>query len=190
MPFLNSFLKKKNQFVFILCVSFVCLYLNHLFLEKQFLSFFFKRLRVNSTDRYTNEFPYLSLCGRERNYIRCDDLPIVFTEVVHQPDHSTQLLSYGNAGKACTVLFDPHKICMLPWTGRIYHPAPGLAGDIGLVKSSIAIEWSRLFEFEKSDLEQVEPPTYFTWQDKKYKLTNELIDTATTHRQTHEIEQI
>lgn len=52
------------------------------FKEKQFLEFFFKRLKRNDTARYTKEFPYLSLCGRERNYIRCDDFPIVFTAIV------------------------------------------------------------------------------------------------------------
>lgn len=52
------------------------------FKDKQFLRFFFKRLRFNATQRYQNEFPYLSLCGTERNYVRCDDLPIVFTEMI------------------------------------------------------------------------------------------------------------
>lgn len=52
------------------------------FKDKPFLRFFFKRLRFNATPRYQNEFPYVSLCGTERNYIRCDDLPIVFTDVI------------------------------------------------------------------------------------------------------------
>lgn len=49
--------------------------------EKKFLQFFFSRIQVNETDSYP-EFPFLSLCGRERNYIRCDDLPLVFTHQV------------------------------------------------------------------------------------------------------------
>lgn len=40
------------------------------FKDKAFLEFFFKRLKKNSTDRYQESFPYLSLCGRERNYVR------------------------------------------------------------------------------------------------------------------------
>ena len=52
------------------------------FKEKQFLKFFFTRLKVNDTGRFSKEFPYYSPCGRERNYIRCDDLPIVFTNVL------------------------------------------------------------------------------------------------------------
>lgn len=52
------------------------------FKEKKFLKFFFDRIRLNQTDRYANEFPFISLCGRERNFIRCDDVPIVYTHVV------------------------------------------------------------------------------------------------------------
>lgn len=50
--------------------------------EKDFLVFFFKRLRLNESDRYADEFPYLSPCGRERNFIRCDDKPIVYTHLI------------------------------------------------------------------------------------------------------------
>lgn len=52
------------------------------FKEKQFLKFFFSRVKLNNTKRYRAQFPYLSLCGRERNFIRCDDTPIVFTHVL------------------------------------------------------------------------------------------------------------
>lgn len=52
------------------------------FKEKKFLKFFFDRIRFNRTDRYTTEFPFISLCGRERNFIRCDDVPIVYTHVL------------------------------------------------------------------------------------------------------------
>lgn len=55
------------------------------FKEKKFLQFFFSRIRKNDTGRFENEFPYLSPCGRERNYIRCDDLPIVFTHILKDP---------------------------------------------------------------------------------------------------------
>jgi hypothetical protein len=48
--------------------------------EQKLLFNFFKRLRHNETGRY-HEFQYLSLCGRERNYVRCDDRPIVFHTV-------------------------------------------------------------------------------------------------------------
>lgn len=48
------------------------------------MAFFFKRLKINNTGRYTQEFPYVSLCGPERNFVRCDDLPIVFTKIIQK----------------------------------------------------------------------------------------------------------
>ena len=45
--------------------------------EKKLLLNFFKRLRLNETERY-KEFQYISLCGRERNFVRCLDRPFVF----------------------------------------------------------------------------------------------------------------
>lgn len=57
------------------------------FKDKKFLQFFFNRLKLNNTDRYQEEFPFLSVCGRERNYIRVDDLPIVYTHILKDSDH-------------------------------------------------------------------------------------------------------
>lgn len=51
------------------------------FKDKRFLQFFFKRIRFNETNRYIEDFPYVSMCGRERNFIRCDDVPVVYTGV-------------------------------------------------------------------------------------------------------------
>ncbi|XP_011418635.3 UPF0598 protein CG30010 [Magallana gigas] len=142
------------------------------FKEKDFLVFFFKRLRLNESDRYADEFPYLSPCGRERNFIRCDDKPIVYTHLI-ESDSGETLLSFGGAGNAMTTEFLPSRICMLPNTGRVYHPAPAKVGGIGLIKSSLAIELSKYFEFENGE---DNPPTLFTWKGEKLHLTNDLID--------------
>lgn len=142
------------------------------FKEKDFLVFFFKRLRLNESDRYADEFPYLSPCGRERNFIRCDDKPIVYTHLI-ESDSGETLLSFGGAGNAMTTEFLPSRICMLPNTGRVYHPAPAKVGGIGLIKSSLAIELSKYFEFENGE---DNPPTLFTWKGEKLRLTNDLIN--------------
>ena len=39
---------------------------------------------MNTSGRYETEFPYLSPCGRETNYIHCDDLPIVFSQLLNE----------------------------------------------------------------------------------------------------------
>merc|ERR1712126_486069 len=65
--------------------------------DEKFLRFFISRLRLNKTNRYEVEFPYISLCGKEKNYVRCDDLPIVFTKFVSTKPHD--LLIYNHCGK-------------------------------------------------------------------------------------------
>ena len=109
--------------------------------EIKFLDFFFKRLRVNETDRYPC-FPYISLCGRERNYVRCDDLPIVFTKLKEESD--VPVLMYNNCGNELYVPYEPTKIFMGS-SGRIYHPGPDILHGIGLIKSQLAIDFSRNF---------------------------------------------
>jgi hypothetical protein len=52
-------------------------------------------------------------------------------------------------------------------TGRVYHPAPELIGGIGLVKSSLAIEFSSHFQFEHGEKNG---PTQFHWQGKEYQI--------------------
>ncbi|RUS70025.1 hypothetical protein EGW08_022212 [Elysia chlorotica] len=152
------------------------------FKEKDFLVFFFKRIKENSGGKYADEFPYISPCGREKNYIRCDDTPIVFTHFIDAiaPDDKQDRLSYGGAGDKMTVTFEPENVCMLPVSGRIYHPAPEQYGGIGLIKSSLVIELSRNFEFESGD--ETRPPSHFTWKGTRYTLTNALYDKV-KHRQ-------
>ena len=136
--------------------------------------FFFKRLKINNTDRYREDFPYLSLCGTERNFVRCDDKPIVFTHILpgETPDEG-DLLAYNWAGDKLTLPFEPEKVCMYPESGRVYHPAPIKTGGVGLVRSVLAIELSKHFEFDDGE---ASPPTSFTWKEVHYRLTNELFE--------------
>ncbi|XP_041457316.1 UPF0598 protein C8orf82-like [Lytechinus variegatus] len=149
------------------------------FKDKKFLAFFFKRLKQNSFEHYKDAFPYLSPCGVERNFVRCDDRPIVFTHIIPDPDEPSGpgLLSCNFTGDAVTVKFEPEKVCMLPVSGRIYHPAPHKTGGVGLIKSSIAIDISACFEFGEKG--EYSPPTHFTWLGKRYTLTNEVLDLMT-----------
>ncbi|XP_042322082.1 UPF0598 protein C8orf82 homolog [Sceloporus undulatus] len=141
------------------------------FKDKQFLVFFFKQLKVNQSGRYEDSFPYLSPCGREHNYIRCDDLPVVFTHLLHGASNE-ELLSYCGGAEKLAVPFQPEKLVMLPENGRVYHPGPEKAGGVGLVKSALAFELSPSFEYEQGP---GQPPTHFRWQDKRHALTYELL---------------
>ncbi|XP_055695419.1 UPF0598 protein CG30010 [Lutzomyia longipalpis] len=138
------------------------------FKDKKFLHFFFTRVRLNNTDRYSGSFPYLSPCGRERNFIRCDDLPIVYTHTMEDG----MKLSYNHAGDLLTVPFQPDKIFMSPDTGRVYHPAIERYGSIGLIRSKLAIEFSKNFDFQDGE---AQPPTHFTWKGTKFELDREWV---------------
>jgi len=150
------------------------------FKDKKFLKFFFDRIRFNETDRY-KDFPFVSLCGRERNFIRCDDLPIVFTQIV-QDKEGVEKLSYAHAGEFLTFDFKPENIYMDPESGRVYHPAWAKVGNIGLIRSKLAIELSKNFHFNKGE---TSPPTHFTWNNKIIDLNvdwvkNSILDSKKT----------
>ncbi|XP_070574121.1 UPF0598 protein CG30010-like [Ptychodera flava] len=152
------------------------------FKEQQFLAFFFRQLKINKTNRYAEDFPYISLCGPECNYIRCDDRPIVYSHIIQRPkedgpEGAEDILTYGGAGDRLTVKFEPEKLCMLPQSGRVYHPAKAKVGGVGLIKSSLGIEISKYFEFGEAG--EYAPPTHFNWKGTRYTLTNELLDLMT-----------
>ncbi|KAH8398578.1 hypothetical protein KR222_000511, partial [Zaprionus bogoriensis] len=139
------------------------------FKDKHFLKFFFSRLRQNETKRYTM-FPYISLCGRERNYLRCDDTPIVFTDLLKKENFESKCaLTYAHGGPDLSVEFHPNKLYMHPESGRLYHPAWAEVGGIGLIRSKLAIELSQNFVFSVGD----ELPTHFKWHGNQIKLEND-----------------
>lgn len=144
------------------------------FKEKKFLQFFFNRVRINETDRYP-EFPFVSLCGRERNYIRCDDLPLVFTHLIEKETSSNtpeEHLSFGNAGDLMTLIFEPSELLMEIETGRVYHPGPEKIGGVGLVRSQLSIQLSPYFTFNNGE---TEPPTHICWRGEDIRLSQNLV---------------
>ncbi|XP_057696687.1 UPF0598 protein C8orf82 homolog [Corythoichthys intestinalis] len=143
------------------------------FKDKQFLVFFFSRLRVNQSGRYEEDFPFLSLCGRERNFLSCDDRPVVFTHMLQDSTGKQDMLSFCGGAEKLTIPFQPEALYMHPANGRVYHPCSDRTGSIGLVRSALAIELSPFF-IHASDGSQAGPPTHFLWKKQQYKLTNEL----------------
>lgn len=163
--------------------------------DKKFLAFFFRRLRVNSTGHYEDDFPFVSPCGPETNYIRCDDLPLVFTHILDQhrkviedisshalnlvplgqTESETELLSYGGTGSLLTVPFQPQKLSMLPGSGRVYHIGPSPAGGVGLVKSSLALELSPFFEYRNKEDPENSSPVRFRWRGKAHDLDDSVL---------------
>jgi len=155
--------------------------------EKKLLHNFFKRLKPNETGRYMEEFSYISLCGRERNFVRCLDRPIVFTHVKklqHRGEEQWCLL-HNWAEDLLVQPFQPAKICMVPNTGRVYHPGPVLSGGIGLISDKLSIEWTSEHRF-RFDHGEESPPTSFTWEDHDITLDNELLAMMTSEERGEE----
>lgn len=149
------------------------------FKDKQFLVFFFSRLRSNHSGRYEEDFPFLSLCGRERNFLRCDDQPVVFTHLLQSPagpqgiTGDQELLSYCGGAEKLAVPFRPEALYMHPASGRLYHPCSERSGGVGLVRSALAIELSPSFIYEP-ERGQSGQPTHFLWRGQRHTMTNEL----------------
>lgn len=55
-----------------------------------------------------DDFPFLSICGPERNFVRCDDLPLVFTKVIQKHNMETgteeNWFSYAHADDLLMVI--------------------------------------------------------------------------------------
>lgn len=138
--------------------------------DLQFLVTFFSRLRPNHSGRYEASFPFLSLCGRERNFLRCEDRPVVFTHLL-APDSESPRLSYCGGGEALAIPFEPARLLPLAANGRLYHPAPERAGGVGLVRSALAFELSTCFEYRP---ESPTVPSHVHWQGRRIALTMDL----------------
>ncbi|KAF8572033.1 hypothetical protein P879_01389 [Paragonimus westermani] len=157
------------------------------FKDSSFLEFFFARLQQNRTGRYEKEFPYWSPCGRECNFIRCDDRPIVFLDLFRVPSSSAWMLPYGTAlTKKLLVPFQPKHLYMCPHSGRIYHPTVDLdarsgmdldSNDllVGLICSRLAVRIGDNFQWSNPRThEDGSAPHSFTWDGSKYKLSDAL----------------
>eukprot|EP00055_Hartaetosiga_balthica_P013188 m.66581 g.66581 ORF g.66581 m.66581 type:complete len:242 (-) comp8194_c1_seq1:60-785(-) len=132
--------------------------------DKHFLDFFFKRVERNTSGRHEEDFPYLSRCGRELNFLNCDDTPFVFHSLRKQDEaeasqNGWELVFAGT----CTTPFIPEKLTMDEETGRLYHP--GINGSCfsrpWLVASKLARELSKNIQFGSSS-------SKFTWKGQTY----------------------
>jgi hypothetical protein len=127
--------------------------------DEKFLDFFFSKIRrVRDKEKSiledvgaADDYPFVSPCGIELNFIRPADAPIVFHEL---QDHGKQLVFGGNLSQP----YLPEKIAMSPRTGRLYHEltleikdsekmkpltplhaSESMKPEYGLIKSSVAV---------------------------------------------------
>ena len=131
--------------------------------DEKFLDFFFTRIRRVRDKEKTileevgaaGDYPFVSPCGIELNFVRPADAPIVFHELREDPDNGKQLVFGGNLSQP----YLPKKIAMSPRLGRLYHELTSDNSDAkenkpltplhtsestekpeyGLIKSSVAV---------------------------------------------------
>eukprot|EP00040_Diaphanoeca_grandis_P012557 m.63641 g.63641 ORF g.63641 m.63641 type:complete len:293 (+) comp23315_c0_seq1:220-1098(+) len=94
------------------------------FKDKAFLRFFFSRLRkIRSTDpgfdSYAADFQWVSPCGRELNFIRCDDTPVVYDQLIQDSSDNWELTWAENN---FTTPFNPSLLLYSQTSGRLYYP--------------------------------------------------------------------
>ena len=112
--------------------------------DPKFLDFFFRRLRLRPSEVCPDaRFPYLSLCGREANWVRAADTPVVFSDLVQDcaaaDDDAapTWSLQYAHSLRQP---FEPAELRVCKDTGRLYHRLDGKESscDYALIRSALA----------------------------------------------------
>lgn len=111
--------------------------------DARFLSIFYRLMTTNTSNDHT-DYPYLSPCGRERNFVRADDTPIVF----HTMRDGRLFYAPG-----LSVDFRPETLHFSP-DGVLYHEAP--VGGMGRLDAALALElgtsivpWGPYFAYER-----------------------------------------
>lgn len=127
--------------------------------DLSFLNFLFRNLRKSSPEQDLNlleenvrlDYPYVSLCGKERNYIRPADAVIVFHSLFQNTENGKYSLGYGGS---LSQEFHPSQLAISGHTGRLYHELNGSTTRLhkeiikrnekhyGLIKSSISVALS------------------------------------------------
>ncbi|GMR53219.1 hypothetical protein PMAYCL1PPCAC_23414, partial [Pristionchus mayeri] len=124
-----------------------------------FLNFFYRMLKKNETERYKGEFPFLSRCGIERNFLRCDDCPLVFTRLRMEGEQPMLRIGESSLEVPFEVrihppsLWDVQESMWQPWSlllgsnGRVYHPS---RLDLALLTSKLADQLFPLCKFDEN----------------------------------------
>jgi len=139
--------------------------------EKKFVNFFWRRLIANTPEsvgrgKYRSEFPFVSPCGKELNYVKPADCPIVFHTLLldhssESPEKNAQLLYAHDLA----VPFRPEEVFSLSASGRLYHPAP--KSGVGLISSGVGCELGEHMIEESGILEL---GSTLVWDNKKFTI--------------------
>mmetsp|Transcript_3295 Transcript_3295/g.5555 ORF Transcript_3295/g.5555 Transcript_3295/m.5555 type:complete len:134 (-) Transcript_3295:104-505(-) len=117
-------------------------------------------MRPNTLGEHT-EYPFISPCGKEMNFIRPADTPIVFEKL----DDDEELVF----GATHRQPFKPSELVWVEETGRLYHPVTEhkrLAPCLALLRSHLAVQLSENFVYPEKDKD----PLRFCWAGEQYDI--------------------
>ncbi len=97
--------------------------------DGEYIDYFYMRLKPNDTGEH-REYPYISLCGREKNFVQPLDTPILFKSL-----HENKL-SYADS---LSIEFSRENL-RFSTDGVLYHLAP--VGKVGRLSTQIVMELS------------------------------------------------
>ena len=120
--------------------------------DPTFLDFFYKNLRPVSVlespamqqrfpdvpSELASKYAFVSICGRELNFVAADSTPIVYRDLVEQSNGEHVLTFAAKLSQP----FEPDKL-QLARDGRFYHPAPAFVGGMALLRSALTFELER-----------------------------------------------
>eukprot|EP00501_MAST-03F_sp_TOSAG23-6_P001197 GSMAST32.ASY1.ANO1.1241.1 assembled CDS len=127
----------------------------------KFLDFFFRRIKQNTLNRHT-DYPFVSPCGAEMNFIKAADTPIVFHDL-QETDGKWNLLF----GSSIKVPFDP-ELLRVSLSGRLYHlDTKSKIGGYALIKSHLSISLAENITIHHDDSQSENNGTHqINWQGK------------------------
>mmetsp|Transcript_5319 Transcript_5319/g.9230 ORF Transcript_5319/g.9230 Transcript_5319/m.9230 type:complete len:273 (-) Transcript_5319:84-902(-) len=153
--------------------------------NEAFLDFFCSRIQELTPQDYAflrgdhlaHDYPFVSLCGAERNYIRPADAVIVFHSFLPQ---NAELVF----GASLVQPFQPHQLAISQRTGRLYHklhhslPSSthlekqrnknNLPSYFGLIRSSVAVTLSERMEADPKADETASSGMTYVDKDKDH----------------------
>jgi hypothetical protein len=147
-------------------------------------------LRINKQENeYYNAFPFVSLCGHERNYLRCDDLPFVVTKL----DQKLDMIQINQITAAHWMFhFDPLNLYHNRKSGRLYYyfdkkeiitnyskekpvkltHIDKLPCKLALVKSEISINLMKAIKIMNESNQNEEPVFKFEYKSQIFDLNS------------------
>eukprot|EP01080_Neovahlkampfia_damariscottae_P001269 gene1269-11356_t len=120
------------------------------FKDKSFLNRFFRGLKENTTSLHPEYF-FVYKCMKELNFLKCEDKPIVFYDLIEE-----KLIYAGDL----KVKFEPKNLFLNPKNSRLYQRVD--LGEYGLLSENIMMNLN--IDCENND-------HILHYNSEKYKLT-------------------